>query len=175
VGKHTVAIPEPVRLHCVKVDDPGVCGPSRIVFQIVMQKMQVVVWDKGDGITFTDCERVHDDLVGKDVNTVVDDAFEVVEVVGDLACNDLKPATLHREHAGVDPIPRRLLAFGKPKEFRFAFVWLPALFLRHELIRVYEADIGNKQRREIDLRGKDGVEVDVYDNVGHAFQDRVEL
>jgi hypothetical protein len=49
------------------------------------------------------------------------------------------------------------------------------LLLRHELIGVHEDDVGRKQRRQIDARREDRVEVDVDDHVGYAFHDRVEL
>jgi hypothetical protein len=106
VREHTVAIPETIGFQSVKMDDSGVCGPGQIVFEIVVQEVETIIRNYCDRFTFADRERVHDDLVGVGVDAVVDDALEMLEIVSNFVGHDLEPATLHREHARVDPVPR---------------------------------------------------------------------
>ncbi|HXQ74121.1 MAG TPA: hypothetical protein VN844_26695 [Pyrinomonadaceae bacterium] len=46
--ERALAIPKAVRFQGVIVDDPRVCGPSRIVFEVVVQKVETVIRDDGD-------------------------------------------------------------------------------------------------------------------------------
>jgi hypothetical protein len=105
VRKRAVEVPKPVGLQAVKMDDLRARGPRGIVFEKVREKVVTVVGNDRDGIGLAHRECVHDDLVSLVVDTIVNRALKVFEVVLDLAGEDLKPASLNREDAGVDPVP----------------------------------------------------------------------
>ena len=93
--KLTIAIPEPVWLQSVKVDDPGACGPGRIVFEIVVKTVEAVVRNDGHRLALANGECVHDDFVGEMVDAVGDDVIEIIEIVGKLGLEQLKPTALY--------------------------------------------------------------------------------
>lgn|GEM_PF-6362857 len=94
MGERAIAIPKAVRFQSVKVDDPGVRGPCRIVFKIVVKKVEMVVRDNGHSLAFADGERVHDDFVGKMMDAVVDHAIQAFEIAGDFVSQKLESAAL---------------------------------------------------------------------------------
>jgi hypothetical protein len=51
----------------------------------------------------------------------------------------------------------------------------PAPVFVHELVRVYKAYVGHKQRRKIDFRHEQRVEINVYNRLGFLVQDWIEF
>ena len=165
-----IDVPELVRLNAVKVDDLRARGPFRIVVEKVGEKVVAVVGDEGHCIGFANGECVHHDLIRVIVGAVCNRALEVLEVVCNLFGENLESASLHGKHAGVDPVPLWFYGLRQPEETYLRFSRVKAPLVGHELIRIDECDVGNEQRRQVNFRDEERVEVDVYNRVSFAFE-----
>jgi hypothetical protein len=175
VRESAVDVPEFIRLHAVEVDDLRARSPLRIVLEKIGNEVVTVVGNNGDCLGLANRECVHHDLVGMVVGAVCDRAVEVREVVRNLFGEDLKSASLHGKDTGVEPVPLRLDGWREPEKIYLRFQRLKTPVIGHEFIRIDERDVRNQQRRQIDLREEESVEVDVYNRVRLAFEYRKEF
>ena len=165
-----VNVPELVRLNAVEVDDLRVPRPFGIVLEKICEEVVAVVGNHGHCVGLANRECVHHDFVRVVVGAVGNRAVEMREVVCNLFGENLESASLHGKHAGVDPVPLWLHGLGKAKKFRLRFTGIETALFNHELVRVNQADIRDKQGRQVNFRDEQSIEVDVYNCAGFAFE-----